>query len=142
MCCWQWPRYPPPCRVELETSSRRLGHPISRPASARPGPARPFLPRGGGRASPLPLPRSRPGHAGLRHLRRHLPAGPGGRRALPLPGNGGGGAARSRGRQRAAAGPGPARPLPSARDVAAGPGRACTLLGVSALRHPACNQPP
>lgn len=37
---------------------------------------------------------------------------------------------------------GPARPLPSARDVAAGPGRACTLLGVSALRHPACNQPP
>lgn len=42
MCCWQWPRYPPPCRVELETSSRRRGQPM--PARIR-GPARPFLPR-------------------------------------------------------------------------------------------------
>lgn len=76
MCCWQWPRYPPPCRVELEISSKRRGHPMPsravlptqpNPAAlpARAGPVRPFLPRrrprGGAEAPPL----HRPGPAML-----------------------------------------------------------------------------
>uniref|UniRef100_A0A8V0ZNJ0 Cytochrome P450 family 20 subfamily A member 1 n=1 Tax=Gallus gallus TaxID=9031 RepID=A0A8V0ZNJ0_CHICK len=62
MCCWQWPRYPPPCMVELETSSRRRGQPMLARVL---GPARPFLPRrevaGWGRAvAAAPAARSGP----------------------------------------------------------------------------------